>query len=255
MTMVSVLSIVLYKLVEMMRTRQVIPRIRAMRARGVGADPEEEEEDEHSERGSTAGRRGATSRAPSTARSSGAEAATSGMTTGSTTTARESSTARRVEPTARGSTSASSGARQLGALPKFRPNTKGASKGKQKGRMIPRAVHEPEPEDREAADPEPDADDDYIPLEPSIFFTPCGERYHVRHDCYGLRNAMRQTEALPCPRCCTPDYRRLLPSTRGTLYIKQPGIYHVVSLCADPNREGLHCLTTCRCCFEGRVTW
>ena len=105
------------------------------------------------------------------------------------------------------------------------------------------------PEDREGAD------DDYIPLGPSIFYTPCGERYHVRHDCYGLRNAWRQTEALPCPRCCTPDYRRLLPSTRGSLYIKQPGIYHVVSLCADPNREGLICLTTCRCCFEGRVTW
>ena len=47
--------------------------------------------------------------------------------------------------------------------PSFRPSTKGSSKGKQKGGAV-RAVNEPEPEDRDGAD-DPDADDDYIPLE------------------------------------------------------------------------------------------
>ncbi|CAJ1457061.1 unnamed protein product, partial [Effrenium voratum] len=86
-------------------------------------------------------------------------------------------------------------------------------------------------------DPEPEPEDDEIPVEPSVFYTDRGEKYHLRENCYGLRLATRVRDTLPCPRCMTPDFRRLLGSTVGGLYIGRNGHYHSVMMCAG--REGI----------------
>ncbi|CAJ1424780.1 unnamed protein product [Effrenium voratum] len=102
-------------------------------------------------------------------------------------------------------------------------------------------------------DPEPEPEDDEIPVEPSVFYTDRGEKYHLRENCYGLRLATRVRESLPCPRCMTPDFRRLLGSTVGGLYIGRNGHYHSVMMCAG--REGIEYneYDTCRYCLNGDV--
>ena len=108
-----------------------------------------------------------------------------------------------------------------------------APKGKGKGK---RAPHPARPTTTRRRDPEPEPDEDEIPVEPSVFYTNWGEKYHLRENCYGLRLATRVRESLPCPRCMTPDFRRLLGSTVGGLYIGRNGHCHSV-MCAG--REGI----------------
>ena len=75
------------------------------------------------------------------------------------------------------------------------------------------------------------------------------ERYHVRRDCYGLRRATRTHDLMPCPRCCTPDFRRLLTSLPGPIYIRSPGYYHSLMTCAGGEPERL---TLCGYCMGSR---
>ena len=125
-----------------------------------------------------------------------------------------------------------------------------APKGKRKGK---RAPHPARPTATRRRDPEPEPEDDEIPVEPSVFYTDRGEKYHLRENCYGLRLATRVRESLPCPRCMTPDFRRLLGSTVGGLYIGRNGHYHSVMMCAG--REGIEYneYDMCRYCLNGDV--
>ena len=80
--------------------------------------------------------------------------------------------------------------------------------------------------------PEPESEDGGIPVEPSVFYTMTGEKYHARENCYGLRRATRVMETLPCPVCTTPDFRRLLFVHPGAVHITGDGLWHVLTTCA-----------------------
>lgn len=73
-----------------------------------------------------------------------------------------------------------------------------------------------------------------LPLEPILYRTPRahGERHHSHVDCYGLQSATRIYEMMPCPRCCTPDFRRLVTVLPILVFWRAPGYYHSRMTCA-----------------------
>ncbi|CAJ1431041.1 unnamed protein product, partial [Effrenium voratum] len=82
--------------------------------------------------------------------------------------------------------------------------TKGYTKGYSKGYNKGWSNHQDTPE--------PESEDDGIPVQPSVFYTMMGEKYHARENCYGLR--------------------RLLFVHPGAVRITGDGLWHVLSTCA-----------------------
>ena len=215
MTVVSIMSRFLCKLVELVCQRAVMLRIRAMRSGGVPEPQEDEEEEEvvieetSSTIRRTVGRNG-------------------GPTSRSTSWGEGGATPQSASSTGGG------GSRRLGAMPK----RKGDGKGREANQR-PRQQLEPEPEAEEALPGDGD-----LPTVPLLYRTDHGERCHTFMDCYGLRHATRIHEMLPCPRCCTPDFRRLVTSLPGPIFYRGLGHYHSLLCCAggDPVR-----ITLCGC--------
>ena len=197
MTVVSIMSIILHKLVELVCQRAVMPRIRAMKSGGVPAPHEDEEEEEvEIEETSSTIRRTVGRNGEGT---SGSASSTGG---GPTSWSEGGPTPQSASSTGGG------GSRRLGTTPKPKPKPMPKRKGDGKGREAsqrPRQQLEPEPEAEELLPGDGD-----LPTVPLLYRTDHGERYHNFMDCYGLRNATRIHEMLPCPRCCTPDFRRLV---------------------------------------------
>ena len=224
MTVVSIMSIILYKLVELACQKAIMPRIRAMRSGGEPAtrEGEEEEEIEIEETSSTIRR---------TVGRSGDGTSGSTSSTGGGPTPRSMSWSEGGPTPQSASSTGGGGSRQLGATPKPKskpmPKRKGDGKGREASWRPTRQHLEPEPEDEELLPGEGD-----LPTGPLLYRTNHGERYHTFMDCYGLQNATRIHEMLPCPRCCTPDFRRLVTSLPGPIFFRGLGYYHSLVCCA-----------------------
>ena len=222
MTVVSIMSIILYKLVELVCQRAVMPRIRAMRSGGA----EEEEEVVLEETSSTIRR---------TVGRNGEGASRSASSTGGGPTSRSTSLDGGGATSQSASSTGGGGSRRLGATPK--PMLK--RKGYGKGRVVTasqrsRQCLEPEPESEEVLPGDGD-----LPTVPILYRTDHEERY------YGLQNATRIHEMLPCPRCCTPDFRRLVTSVPGPIFYRRLGHYHSLMCCAGGEPV---CITLCGYC-------
>ena len=232
MTVVSVMSIILYKLVELVCQRAVMPRIRAMRSGGV-PEPDEEEEEVVLEETSSTIRR--------TVGRNGEGASRSASSTGGGPAFRGTSWGEGGTTPQSASSTGGGGSRRLGATPKPMPKRKGYGKGRVvTASQRPRQQLEPEPEAEEVLPGDGD-----LPTVPILYRTDHGERYHTFMECYGLQNATLIHEMLPCPRCCTPDFRRLVTSLPGPVFYRWLDHYHSLMCCAggDPVR-----ITLCGYC-------